>query len=113
MSGLYFNLDDFKDEPELQGLDFSTAAEIGGSMTSPAHRNKGFMYKLNSALIRDARRQGITTILATAHPDNTFSNRSLQRVGMRLIKEFDLHGSRRNLSRMDLEQLVNSSDSAV
>ena len=111
MSGLYFNLDDFKDEPELQALDFSKTAEIGGSMTSPAHRNKGFMYKLNSALIRAARRQGITTILATAHPENNFSNRSLQRMGMRIVKEFDRHGYRRNLYRMDLEQFVNSSDS--
>ena len=37
MSGLYFNLDDFKDEPELQEHDFSKAAWIGGSKIGGAH----------------------------------------------------------------------------
>lgn len=57
-------------------------AEIGGSMVLPEVRGQGLMHRLNTALIEVARQKGIEILLATAHPDNLASNKSLKSIGM-------------------------------
>ncbi|MBQ4279322.1 MAG: GNAT family N-acetyltransferase [Rikenellaceae bacterium] len=102
VSGLFFHFDDLL--PGLEGLpvDPARAAEIGASMTLPAYRGRGYMSMLNRALVREARQAGVRCLLATAHPDNTASNRSLQRMGMQQRATFLRGAYLRTLYLMDI-----------
>ena len=102
MAGLYFDLRDFESQKDYLDIDFSKTGEIGGCMTSSEHRGKGYMLTLNKELTEVAREMGLKHIVATAHPENYASIKSLTRLGMRLIREFDRHGFRRNLYVMEL-----------
>ena len=102
VSCLVFDISEFVNEIQNLNIDFSKTAEIGGCMTVPGHRGKGYMYKLNEELIKTATEIGVKHILATAHPENIASNKSLVRLGMRFIKEFDRHGYRRNLYHINI-----------
>ena len=97
MSGIYFDLRDFEDVKDELNIDIDKTAEIGGSMTLTEFRGNGYMLILNTQLKVIAEELNIKFILATAHPQNIASNRSLSKLGMQLIKEFDRHGYRRNL----------------
>ncbi|MBE7061153.1 MAG: GNAT family N-acetyltransferase [Clostridiales bacterium] len=57
-------------------------AELGGCMVKPTFRGKNLMFEVNKALISVAKDMGIEYFVATAHPDNVASNRSLQKLGM-------------------------------
>lgn len=57
-------------------------AELGGCMVLPSFRGKNLMFEVNKALISVAKEMGIEYFVATAHPDNVASNRSLQKLGM-------------------------------
>lgn len=57
-------------------------AELGGCMVLPTFRGKNLMFEVNKALISVAKEMGIEYFVATAHPDNVASNRSLQKLGM-------------------------------
>lgn len=57
-------------------------AELGGCMVLPSFRGKNLMLEVNKALISVAKEMGIEYFVATAHPDNVASNRSLQKLGM-------------------------------
>ena len=56
--------------------------ELGGSMVLPEARGRNLMYEINLALLDRARHEKIDYVVATAHPDNLASNRSLQKLGM-------------------------------
>ncbi|MCC8143697.1 MAG: GNAT family N-acetyltransferase, partial [Tannerellaceae bacterium] len=92
VSGLLFDLDDFTEEFKLLQIRPEEVGEIGGSMTLPVYRNKGYMSAINKELMGVAGQMGLKYIVATAHPDNVASNKSLQKLGMQKIKEFCRHG---------------------
>lgn len=104
VSGLLYDLSDFYDLPELQGYDFQQMAEIGGCMTSPRHRNNGYMRMINENILKTAQQQQLRYLVATAHPDNIPSNSSLQRLGMKWFGHFQRHNYPRNLYFLDLEE---------
>ncbi len=56
--------------------------ELGGSMVLPEARGRNLMYEINFALLDRARQDKFDYVVATAHPDNLASNRSLQKLGM-------------------------------
>ncbi len=89
---------------ELSGVLKHRCVEIGECMVLPEYRGRGFMYRLNYIIKEEARRQGAEYMLATAHPDNIASNRSLFRLGYKLVKEFSRSGYRRNLLLLDLSK---------
>ncbi|MBR7110629.1 MAG: GNAT family N-acetyltransferase [Clostridia bacterium] len=64
------------------GIESDKVAEIGYSMTLPEYRGQNLMQKVNLALIEIAKEQGIEYLVATAHPDNIASNKSLAKIGM-------------------------------
>lgn len=57
-------------------------AELGGCMVLPSFRGKNLMLEVNKELKTVAKKMGIEYFVATAHPDNVASNRSLQKLGM-------------------------------
>jgi RimJ/RimL family protein N-acetyltransferase len=59
-------------------------AELGGSMVLPEFRGQNLMLDINTKLISVAKEMGIDYFVATVHPDNIASNRSVQKMGMQL-----------------------------
>ena len=64
------------------GIESDKVAEIGCSMTLPEYRGKNLMHKVNLELVKDAKQKGFEYLVATAHPDNVASNKSLAKLGM-------------------------------
>ena len=104
-SSLLHDVRDYAGNVELADILTHRCAEIGESMVLPAWRGHGYMLMLNRLIKTEAERQGIEYMLATAHPDNTASNRSLRQLGYRLVKTFERHGRLRNLYVMKLHAI--------
>lgn len=81
--GLFLNPHEFEEEAEKLNLDISKTkiAEIGRCMVNPEYRGNNLMCEINSRLRDVARDKGIDTVLAVAHPENTFSNNSFKKLG--------------------------------
>lgn len=101
-TGLFFDLSDFMLENELKDIDFSKAAELGGNMTLPSCRGKGYMRKLCQQVVQAAYEQNLSYLLATAHPANGAGIGCLLSIGMKRVKEYDRHGYRRNIYLLQL-----------
>jgi len=97
VSGLLFNIDAFQNDFTELGIAMGDIAEIGGCMTSPDFRNRGYMYQLNQKLIELAKKRDLKYVFATAHPNNIASNKSLQKLDMTFIKEISRTDKLRNL----------------
>lgn len=79
------NVDEFKELSLIAGVSpDKKGAELGGSMVLPDFRGQNLMLDVNNKLIEVAKEMGIEYFVATAHPDNVASNRSLQKLGMQL-----------------------------
>ena len=63
------------------GLD-KKGAELGGSMVLPQYRGQNLMLDINNELVSVAKEMGLNYFVATVHPDNVASNRSVQKMGM-------------------------------
>ncbi len=87
----------YSGQEELHDILTHRCAEIGECMVLPQYRGNSLMLKLNTLLKNDALSMGIEYMLATAHPDNSPSNNSLQVLGFQLIKTFNRNGYLRNL----------------
>lgn len=101
-SALLHDVRAYSNQPELQETLLHKCAEIGECMVLPTHRGQSLMLKLNTLLKDEAKRMGIEYMLATAHPENTYSNHSLQQLGFIRIKTFTRCGLPRNLYVMRL-----------
>ena len=79
------NFEEFKELSIIAGVSPNKkGAELGGSMVLPDYRGQNLMLDVNLKLIEVAKQMGIEYFVATAHPDNVASNRSLQKLGMQL-----------------------------
>ena len=79
------NFEEFKELAQILGVNPSKkGAELGGSMVLPQFRGQHLMLDVNLKLIEVAKEMGINYFVATAHPDNLASNRSLEKLGMQL-----------------------------
>ena len=56
--------------------------ELGACVVLPAHRGKNLMYLVCRQLIDEAKQMGLSFLVASAHPDNAASDRSLRKLGM-------------------------------
>lgn len=104
-SSLLHNVVDYAANPELSEILKHRCVEIGESMVLPEYRGNGYMLMLNRLIKAEAIKQGMEYMLATAHPDNIASNKSLRKLGYRLVKTFDRHGYLRNLYVMKLHDV--------
>lgn len=78
-------------------------AELGVSMVLPAYRGQNLMLKIDSALIEVAKEEGLDYVVATAHPDNIASNKSLQKAGMQYVSTIMREGKyKRNVYYLPL-----------
>ena len=96
-SSLLHDVRAYECNKELEEILKHPCIEIGESMVLPEYRGNDFMFRLNVLIKNEAARQGTRYMLATAHPDNIASNKSLKKLGYKIIKEFTRAGKRRNL----------------
>ena len=84
-SSLFYNSNEYGESASIIGLGPSAGkiAEIGRCMVLPAHRGDDYMLLLNRKLLDMAKKRHVDTLIATAHPDNKGSCRSLEKLGMK------------------------------
>lgn len=80
--GLFFNINEYKDSEKILKLQNCKIAEIGRAMVAPEYRHNGFMNKITKELINYAKEQKIQYLVATAHPENIPSQKTLKALGM-------------------------------
>lgn len=102
-SALLHDVRAYQDQTEVHEILTHSCAEIGECMVLPEYRGKSLMLQLNQLLKEEAKRQHIEYMLATAHPENIYSNNSLKQLGFQIIKTFTRQGKIRNLLVMKVE----------
>jgi RimJ/RimL family protein N-acetyltransferase len=88
-------------------------AEIGRGMVLPEYRGDNLMLKLNRELIDKARELGKRSLVATSHPDNKASCRSLEQLGFTkkcLVKKWNNYS--RNYYTYDIKDFPQSRKTA-
>lgn len=104
MAQLYVSQDmlqDFKKEFELQNY---TVCELGGNLVLPEYRGNGITTKLQTIELELARKLGFDYIISMAHPDNVGSQKTLEKVGLKFVKETKLsNGFLRKLYMLKLK----------
>lgn len=104
MAQLYVSQDmlrDFKKEFELENY---TVCELGGNLVLPEYRGNGITTKLQTMELELARKLGFDYIISMAHPHNIGSQKTLERVGLKFVKETRLsNGFLRKLYMLKLK----------
>ena len=92
VSGLFPDPSNFGDLTELLKLNPAETTELGGCMTRPKFRGQNLMLRLNEYLLSVAKNQGYKNLIATAHPENTASGKSLEKLGMKKVGQVNRSG---------------------
>ncbi len=104
MAQLYVSQDmlaDFKKEFELENYE---VCELGGNLVLPEYRGNGITTKLQTIELELARKLGFDYIISMAHPNNIGSCKTLERVGLKFMKETRLsNGFLRKLYMLKLK----------
>lgn len=85
-SALFLNEFEYGESVLAIGDCYPPIGEIGRCMVVPEHRNKGLMLKMNKQLVKEAKKMGLKTLVATAHPENYASNKTLENLGMHVVR---------------------------
>ena len=104
MAQLYISqemLADFKDE---FGLTNFKVCELGGNLVLPEYRGYGITTKLQTMELQLAKDLGFDYIISMAHPNNIGSCKTLEKVGLKFVKETTLsNGFLRKLYMLKLK----------
>lgn len=104
MAQLYVSqdmLEDFKKEFELEDY---MVCELGGNLVLPEYRGNGITTKLQTIELELAKKLDFDYIISMAHPDNIGSCKTLERVGLKFVKETRLtNGFLRKLYMLKLK----------
>ena len=104
MAQLYVSQDmlaDFKKEFELENY---TVCELGGNLVLPEYRGNGITTKLQTMELELAKKLNFDYIISMAHPNNVSSCKTLERVGLKFVKETTLsNGFLRKLYMLKLK----------
>lgn len=87
MAQLYVSQDmlaDFKKEFELENY---TVCELGGNLILPEYRGNGITTNLQKIELELARKLGFDYIISMAHQNNIGSCKTLEKVGLKFVKE--------------------------
>ena len=76
-----FNLTNFK------------IAELGGNLVLPEYRGLGITTKLQKMLLEIAKKRNFDYLISMAHPDNVGSLKTLEKVGLKIVKVMNVSGS--------------------
>jgi len=90
MAQLYVSQDmlkNFKEEFEL--IEYKVC-ELGGNLVLPEYRGRGITTKLQTIEMQLAKDLKFDYIISMAHPDNIASCKTLEKIGLKFIKETEL-----------------------
>ena len=87
-SSFVFGVEGMEDVLKFINITSQKVCEIGPCIVCKEFRGKNIMLKLNQKLLKLAKERGIEYVVATAHPDNVASNKSLQKLGLSLFGQF-------------------------
>ncbi len=94
-------LSDFKKEFELEDY---KVCELGGNLVLSEYRNNGITSKLQTIELEIAKELGFDYIISMAHPNNIGSQKTLEKVGLKFVKETKLsNGFLRKLYMLKLK----------
>lgn len=88
ISGLFWDESDYADIKQILNIADKKVAEIAECITLPKARGNNYMLTLNKLLLQKAKEKGYEYVIATAHPDNIASNKSLTKLGMTTNNQF-------------------------
>ena len=90
MAQLYVSQDMLADFKKEFGLEEYKVCELGGNLVLPEYRGNGITTKLQKIELELAKQRGFDYIISMAHPDNTSSCKTLEKVGLDFVKETKL-----------------------
>ena len=104
MAQLYISQDMLADFKKEFGLEDYTVCELGGNLILPEYRGRGITTKLQTIEFELAKKLGYDYIISMAHPDNSSSCRTLEKVGLNFVRETRLsNGFLRKLYMLKLK----------
>ncbi len=104
MAQLYVSQDMLADFKKEFNLEKYTVCELGGNLVLPEYRGNGITTKLQTMELELAKQLGFDYIISMAHPDNVGSCKTLERVGLKFVKETRLsNGFLRKLYMLKLK----------
>lgn len=104
MAQLYVSQEMLKDFKDEFGLSQNRVCELGGNLVLPEYRGLGITTKLQTIELNLAKELGFDYIISMAHPDNIGSCKTLEKVGLKFVKETTLsNGFLRKLYMLKLK----------
>lgn len=104
MAQLYVSQDMLADFKKEFGLEEYTVCELGGNLVLPEYRGNGITTTLQKIELELAKQREFDYIISMAHPENISSCRTLEKVGLNLVKETRLsNGFLRKLYMLKLK----------
>lgn len=82
---------------EILKLKDYSMAELGGALVLENYRNKGITKRLLSILIEEAKRLNYDYVIATVHPENIASNKTVSSTNAKVVKTTNLGEYLRNI----------------
>ena len=81
-AALFFNENEWGESREKLGIQSTSIAEFGRAMIRSDFRGKGIMSMIAAELARIAKERPVDYLLATVHPNNIPSQKTVTRMGM-------------------------------
>ena len=104
MAQLYVSQEMLADFKKEFGLEEYQVCELGGNLVLPEYRGNGITTKLQTIELNLAKELGFDYIISMAHPNNIGSCKTLERVGLKFVKETRLsNGFLRKLYMLKLK----------
>ena len=104
MAQLYVSQDMLADFKKEFGLEEYKVCELGGNLVLPEYRGRGITTKLQTIEFELAKELGFDYIISMAHPDNPSSCKTLEKVGLKFVRETRLsNGFLRKLYMLKLK----------
>ena len=87
MAQLYISQNMLADFKKEFGLENYTVCELGGNLILPEYRGNGITTNLQKIELELARKLGFDYIISMAHQNNIGSCKTLEKVGLKFVKE--------------------------
>lgn len=104
MAQLYVSQDMLAGFKKDYNLEEYKICELGGNLVLPEYRGRGITTKLQTMLLEIAKTKDFDYIISMAHPDNIGSLKTLEKIGLEMIKTTKLsNGFLRTLYMLKLK----------
>ena len=104
MAQLYISQEMFSDFKKEFDLENYNVCELGGNLVLSEYRGNGITTKLQTIELELAKQLGFDYVISMAHPKNVGSQKILEKVGLKFVKETKLsNGFLRKLYMLKLK----------